>query len=951
MKDLLNFNLKFGHFIIFIFLIMFFIVILFNRFGFGREFGNFVLLISILIVVLQIFRLDVKKNKDFKKASFDGYAKVGWVGIIILVILIFRSVFLSGPAAWGDAPYIYPEVFSDFLSEPLVWESRGRLGIVNDLYWIYPLMIIYYGLGALFHLSNDVIIRLVFLFPAIFLALFSPWQFGQYFRFSKLVAMFSAAVYALSTYFILVIDGGQVGVALAYGLFPLVLLQLHKLRDKRTILQFIISLITFMLLLIVDVRFAVIAFLAFVFWVSLEHLKSINKINLQLVKIFFIFVLMVIVLCSYFLIPSFLLTPTTGSGIRSELELISILNPLLLFSPHWPLNEFGKITQPYWFFAIIPLLIFSNFLFKKAWQIYFLILIFLFFVLLAKGDSGWLGSTYAFGVDKIPLGGAFRDSTKFFAPVTLFGGILIGLFIENLLELFKNKTAKKIVFVTFFGYLILLLYPAISGKMHGVLQRREVPADLEVIADKISSENGFFRTVWFPDRHPLGFSSERKPALDAKMLTNLRPIESINVGDFDRFNFLHNKQFLEWMDIFGVRYLIFSDDTRKITFDKEKEQDWDRLLRLVGETDGLERLDWGTNIPIFQTKKNKPRVFAVDKVWAVIGGDDIYQKLLDSNNQNHLSNQGILFFEDGKFDPLSLEHVASESAVIIFNQKGKKDLVLSNLSKYFVAPQNSLSSEWALRGPNEYLKWKFELLVNKIDAHEFDYSRGIAFSSVPNEKLKFNLNVSSESDYILAIRQMVASQSGSLRMSFAGQTEEISPSMLGRFEWYTKEIKLNSGNYELILENSKGFQVVNVVALIPKIDWENSEKLTQNLLSKFKVENDVSKLAALSNWREINYKMISPIEYNIENLSPGLWLVFTDTYHPSWELLRGETLIKSNPFYSAINGFYIHKGGNYNLYFKEQRVAKIGLVISALSLLIIASILGWIYYGKKEEKQ
>lgn len=971
MKQVINLVAKFGHLIILFNLILLMIIVFLKRFGFAEKFGNFTLFLAIFIVTLQILKGKFERLILDKQSFFTNKQKffqrpllrqeqtclfLGWAGIVFAAYLVYGSIFSNGPVVWGDAPYFYPEAFKNFFAEPLVWESRGRLGVVNDLYFIYPIMLVYHALGSLLRLSNDVIIRLVFYIPTILFAFLGPWQFSRYLGFSSLVGLFSSLVYLLNTYLILIIDGGQVGVALAYSLFPLTLLHLHKLITVKAISQFFKSLIFFLFITMADVRFAVIAFFTFIVWVGLEQIVFLKKINYQHLKIFVLFGISYLAVSAYWLVPLFAINPTTGSGLRSGLHLISILNPLFFFSPHWPFNEFGKISPPQWFFAGIPLLIFINLFFKKKWYTLALTLNFLFFVFLAKGDSGFLGGIYAWVVDRIPMGGAFRDSTKFFAPLILYAGILIGLSVENLRMLFKKPVISLSVSFLIFGYLIFLLYPALSGSMYGVLAKRDFPQDLKLITNKLSSESkistesGFLRTVWFPERHPLSYHTEETPALDAKALVNLRPLASLNVGISDRFNFLHNKQSLEWLDIFGVRYLIFSGDTRRVLPNKEEEADWNKLLGLVNSIDGLRKVDLGTGLPVYKTDRNKPRLFAVDKVFAVVGGDDIYQKLIDLNNKFSIGNQGFVFFEDGKFNPITLQNVSSDSVVLIFNQKEKKDLILSFLSKFFQPPMSTTRSQWALRSADEYLKWKFELLVNGIKTSEFDYGKGIAFSSQPNEELTFSLNASRDGEYMLAVRHMSASESSPLRMSLADQEEEIPLSLPDRFSWYTEQIKLKAGRYDLSIKNPNGFQVVNVVALIPERDWESSDRLTQNLLSKFPTSSSVKELTSLSHWHEINYKMVSPIEYRLEVPEKMQWLVFTDSYHPQWNLKAGSTDLQVYSFYSAVNGFYIGQNGlkDGKLFFKEQEKLRVAVGLSLVSLAALAGLMLWIYYTNRK---
>lgn len=920
------------------------LLIFLGRFGIAEKFGNLFLFLAIFLVGLQFSKVKIEPVVPPKNQSQKKLLYWGWVSLVLVVLLTFKAIFSNGPAVWGDAPYFYPESFRIFFAEPLVWESRGKLGVVNDLYFLYPIMLVYRYLGAFWGLGNDVIIRLLFYFPALFFAFLGPFKFSRYLGFSALVSFFASLIYLINTYFILILDGGQIGVVLAYGLFPIALLNLLRLKKYQTLSQFFISLASFLMIIAADVRFAVIAVLATIFWLGFERSSPSKKFSIKHLKIPALFTISTLAIGSYWILPLFVLEPTTGSGVRSELLLINILHPLLLFSPHWPFNEFGKISPPYWFFGGVPILVFLNLFFKKKWYTLALIINFLLFVFLAKGDTGFLGGAYAWLVDNVPMGGAFRDSTKFFAPLLLYTGILIGLSVENLSRLFKKTPISFLITALIFGYLVFLASPAITGNMNGVLAKREFPQDIKITTELISNEKNFLRTVWFPERHPLSYQTEDMPALDARVLVDLRPFASINTGISDRFNFLHNKQYLEWLDILGVKYMIFSGDTHKVLPDREKEDDWSRLLNLAKEDEGLSQVSLGTSFSVYQTKHQKPRIFTVDKIFAVLGGDDIYQKLFDLNEKFSIGDQGFVFLDDGKFNPRSLGSIASESAVLLLNDKEKLDLALSLLSDFFVSPSSNLNSQWAVRSTEEYLKWKFEFLVNNLKSSEFDYGKGIAFSSIPNEKLNFNLDVKEEADYILAVRHMAATGSNNLQLSINNHEEEIPSNTSGTFSWFIKEVRLHSGIQSLVIKNTGGFQVVNVVALIPRQKWEEAGKFSEAIINKFPVVNTNTNHwfddpVLFSEWQGVDYQMENPSEYNISAPKGSNWLVFTDSYHPSW-ILKSGSEVSSQPFYSTVNGFYIGESAlDGRLTFKEHQKVLFGVYVSLFSALIIFGIL------------
>lgn len=855
-----------------------------------------------------------------------------FLGLAVPAIVVFRSFFSAGPLVFGDAPFYYPKAFEDLSLEPSIWESRGRLGVVTDLYWIYPLMVLYGILGEL-GLNNDIIIRLIFYFPAVSFALFSSWLFAGQLGFSRIVRFFCSLFYTFNTYFILLIDGGQVGVALAYGLFPLALLHLHKLISSKNRLQFFITIFVFLLLGTADARFAIISIFTFIVWAGLEHFTSLKKIRSQNLTKFVLFGITLLLLSLYWIIPVLVIEPTTGSTARSTSQLISILHPLFLFQPHWPLNEFGKISPPQWFFLGIPFLIFKNLFFKSRQTLVF-VSCFLFFVFFTKGSTGVLGNLYTLGIETIPLASAFSDTTKFFAPLLLFAGVLIGASVQNLHRMFKKKIISSLAVVCVFIYLLFLVYPAILGNMNGVLAGRSLPKDFEILASKIYSEDEFFRTVWFPERHPFSFETKTKPALDAKSLVETRGLATLNVGTLDRFNFMHSSLFLDWFNLLGIKYMIFSDDPRRINFSREEKEEWHNFIGLAEKTRGLTKVGSDITLPVYQLEQTKPRIFAVERLLAVVGGDDIYEQLKAQDAGFSVGNQVFVFFEDGKWDPKSLYDVTSDSVILIFNNKSKEDLVLSFMQKYFIGPLDSSASEWAIRGSKDYLKWKYELLVNGITTKEFDYGKGVAFSSQPKEKIVFELIAPRDGEYILAIRSMPAPHTSSLYGVFQDTRLEINSLPSDRFSWYTKELGLNAGRYSLVLENTNGFQVINVVALIPKGEWEAANVLTDKLMQKFQVLES-GYVPLKEKWVAIHYRQENTTKYIVDLQSQYNWLIFTDSYHPQWALIQDGKYSGSLPAYSMINVFYANGLSTTKLIFRGREKIFSAFMVSGFGFLTL----------------
>ena len=841
--------------------------------------------------------------------------------LFIPIVLVFKNFFLSDPLAWGDAPYYYPEGLIGWLSGPYVWSDMGaNFGGVNLFLWISPLMYLYGLIGSVLKLGNDLAIRLVFYFPSLILSLIGPYLFARYLKFSKLVAFFSSFVFTLNTYYLLLVDGGQVGVALAYGIFPFTLLFLKRLVDSPSKRNFFVGLLTSVLLTAVDPRISIIAFIALLIWLFVEWLGGERKLLKNLLFVVLVG-LLVIAINLYWVIPLFKIGGGVMSLEVSKLKLLSLINPLLLFQPHWPGNIYGVISYPPFYFVLLPFFIFSGLLLKnKSKTLLTLSLLFLIFAFLVKGETAPLGGIYSFLVNTIPLGSAFRDSSKFFIPLILFAGVLIGSTGENILKRVKvNNTILFIGFFICYLYLLFLIAPALCGKLNFVLSNRKHSQDYQTIYENLKRDEGFYKIVWFPEKYPLAFETSNNPAIVAKTLVNNRPFAVLNASE-DVFNFLYNPGFVEWFRVLGIKYLILSGNSRNTTPTQKDKENWEEIKDLINKIPGLEKKDWGISVPVYEVDSIRPKVFAVDKLTAVVGPEPLILSSLSF---------AAVYFEDGKFDPRLFEGLNKDSIKILFNGKEELDLTMSFLQRYFAGYSKS---GWANYNNADYLKYKYQLLIRGIAFRDFDYGKGISFSTQTGERIEFNLKALKAGEYILAVRNW----GEALKLNFEGNKVSINPSQKDNFSWYTKQISLKKGNHKLILENQGGTQIVNVAALVPIAEWTKAQALTKTYLTHFGItaENKLN-----DNWKSVEVEKKSPVSYQVVAPKDSYWVILADSYHPEWKLKQGELFHASLPVFSMLNAFYIEPDWTEtDIVFKGQEAFRWGLwfsVVTALSLTIV----------------
>ncbi len=870
--------------------------------------------------------------------------KIHFITIAILIVAFvasFRGLF-TGAISQGDAPFFYTQGLAELLVEPTAWTSRGiNLGGINSFLWISPLMLVYGFFGKVLLMPNDTILQILFYFPSIVLSFTGGIALTRLLKLGRTVQIFTGFFLVLNTYFLLLVDGGQVGISLAYGLFPwfVFCLRKHLLTGKFLLFTIFVSLLS----CLADPRIFLIGFAVTIFWWILEN-------GFQgLVRLLPI-VVIVLAANLYWILPLFSFGQGTSLA-PSELKLLSLLNGITFYQPHWYANEFGKVTQPEFYFVLLPILVLLGINLKKRSDValLFVVLICIFFL---KGETAPAGGIYRWLVSSVPLGSAFRDSSKFFIPLMLFGGILMARGVDLLASRF-GKIILPIVSIA----IIFLVYQAPLGKLPLVLSGKEVSKDYQVIYEKLGNQNEFFRTIWFPEKHPKGFATDQNPALDGRYLVSLSPLAFLNTGG-DVLNFVNNPKFAEWFQVLGVKYLIVDKDPRRVE-NKDDQKNRQTLLSLLSSNQNYEKVEWGTQSSVFQAKENQPHMWGVEKLLAVVGGQDVYQELENLPGEFNLKNQAVAFFEDGLFDPKVLGGTSSQSTVLVFNNKSKTDLTLSFLQDSFKDPSVVVKSQWAQGSPGDYLAWKYELLIRKLNFSDSFYNRSIAYSSNPNEKISIPLSVPKKGKYHLVVRAINLAKEDDLIVSIANQQWNAKKSVEGEFQWTViQDLNLESGEQLLEITNKAGLKVLNAVALITPEQWSEAERQTQVYLTHFPTvdlsnpadKSELANILSTLSTHDIVFTQRAATRFKVQADPNIWWVMFTDSFHPLWKIRKGEDYRKSVPSYSMVNAFYLdQKSSDQEIVFEGQGILRWGFYWTAVATL--ACVIALLYRSLHERSR
>lgn len=343
------------------------------------------------------------------------------------VLVVFKGWFTIQPLSAGDWSFLFEENIKEFSFLPTI-----RPGVY------FPLKFFYQGTAKI--LSNlsfswPLIERLVWFWPFLVLTIFSSWYLAKtLFPKEKIIQFFAPFIYLFNTYILMVIGGGQMGVALAYALAPLVLSIFVKTIQTSSVKRQASASLILALQVMFDPRISFLTLGAVALYGLVNRgLRSLKKLALP---VLIAFSFHSIWLLSMLKMGQTALPATYGeSGWVGFLSFANFSESFSLLHPHWPENIFGKTYLMRPEFLILPILAFGSLLFlnkKKSKNSQFDNSTILYFVLLAligaflaKGSNPPFGEIYVWLFKNFPGMMMFRDPSKFYTLIVLSYSVLI----------------------------------------------------------------------------------------------------------------------------------------------------------------------------------------------------------------------------------------------------------------------------------------------------------------------------------------------------------------------------------------------------------------------------------------------------------------------------------------------------------------------------------------------
>jgi len=454
--------------------------------------------------------------------------------IFIFLFVIFRQWFsFDKTLSSGDWPYLYPENTAEF-----------QIPTQQPFLWIEPYYQITAKIGVeLLDLPWEVTEKIFWFIPLIFVGFFSSTFFLRYiFKDLKLGNFYIALgslFYVANTYFLMVMGGGQLGVAFSYGLAPLTLFFLIRaLREKIDLKLFVLSSLTLAIQIMFDPRIFILTILIFLVY-FLFHLFFDKTVRKEMITSLFGILFVSFFLNLFWIIPNFIYYQQEFSFIATEplasfLSFAKFENSLSLLHPNWPENIFGKVgfMKP----EFIPLAIvayislpFINIKNKKqALIIISFALIGLMGSFLGKGVNPPLGGVYEF-FSTLPGSSLFRDPTKFYILTATSYSVIIPLSVYYLYQILNKRTKfLGVIFVwIFLFYISFLLKPVFFGELSGTFEPKKVPNEYIKFKNFITEQNEAFNYLSVPESQRFLYSSRQNSAIGVRDLFASENIASV----------------------------------------------------------------------------------------------------------------------------------------------------------------------------------------------------------------------------------------------------------------------------------------------------------------------------------------------------------------------------------------------------------------------------------------
>jgi hypothetical protein len=521
-----------------------------------------------------------------------------------------------------------------------------------------------------------------------------------------------------------------------------------------------------------------------------------------------------------------------------------------------------------WFSStfLTPVFAFSTSLFvRKSLRKYTLILSFMaaIGIVLAMGTNSPLGYYQLILATPILTNyvWVFRDPDKWSFLIAFSYSFLIGIGSYRILELTDSlkkiqRYSKPLIVCLFLflviGSLCVSSAPVYLSIIHNKLLPISFPSEFDGLNSylaKTEIDKIFFmpspsdETVWNTRGQAGGIYH---------IHSNTPSIESIGIANRNYYNHLvwslmenKSQSIGNFLYPLGTAFVAFHNDTWNSREDFFNTENIALLKRLYGLAD----FEHEGNIGFFNIFKTISRadnnanlqVNIPLQNFAIIGGLDLLNPLNVVNSYSS-SNSNIVFFND-----LYTNKFMGFDKLIVNGDFSSLDVPLSYLDPKYMVDFSSKTvnydplKTWSKSGAKDPMDGNYQEYLRQfgIENWEFDYGRGLALTQATGANISVPIQFTENSELQVFLRYLESQRGGVLRIYLDGQAMgEINTfDNSNKYVWKkiidtNSPLSLGKGNHILTVENVKGFNSINILAVLPQAERDRLNGLKSEVSNK-----------------------------------------------------------------------------------------------------------------------
>lgn len=470
--------------------------------------------------------------------------------------------------AAGDAGFYFVEQLQKMPWLPKVWHAEMGYGSFSlfRLWFDYPYQLFVKLLASL-GLSWFVIDKLLWIL-IIGMMVYSSYKLAHFIIESRAFVFVSSILYCTNSYVLLLLSGGQVGVAAAYAVAPMVLYRFMKTIDTApSIKQSLLDGVWIGVLIACDLRLTYIMIAAIFLYGFVKRKLPLLSVGIS----FFIASL----LHAFWILPTVLSHANPGSigedftnpGMLKFLSVADFSHTISLLHPNWPENLFGKVyfLQPE--FLLLPIAAFFILLLlqkaeQKKTMLYFALLA-LIGAFFAKGVNAPFGFIFQWAFVHIPGFVMFRDPTKFYLLTAIGYSILIP---SGICMVTKKQRHPWIPVILCMAVWLFTVRAVFNGQVKGNFFPLQFPKDYMELKNTLVADTTPSRAMYIPEWEKFAYTSDTHPFLSLQQVFPDANTASVSAIATD-------SSFLHTLTTAGVRYVVVPIDVEGKLFMRDYQHD------------------------------------------------------------------------------------------------------------------------------------------------------------------------------------------------------------------------------------------------------------------------------------------------------------------------------------------------------------------------------------------